>query len=102
MSATLRWTWPMRTSGSIGTLIRSFVVTLVVKYNVDEQKNAGAGGSEEKKDRQSGITPDAERCFDPHQHGRADDERRDNQSHRDPVRHFLETDHERFLVDGVD
>jgi hypothetical protein len=53
--------------------IHLIFLPLVVEQNVDEQKNSGAGGEKEEQDRQAGITPDPERRFHPHQHGRAYD-----------------------------
>src|SRR3954449_9838229 len=59
-------------------LALSLVVTLVVKENVDQEKDAGPGGGEEKKNRESWITPDSERGLDAHQHRGTDNQRGDD------------------------
>src|SRR5438874_1869228 len=73
----------------------------VVKKNVEEQNNAGAGGEQKKDDSQAGIAPDAEAGVHPHEQSRADDERSDDQPDCDAIGDFLEAEDERFLIDGI-
>ncbi len=74
----------------------------VVEEDVHDQREPSADGGEKKQDGQSGVTPDAEAGFDPHEHRRADDQRRKDQPHGDAVGNILKPFDERVLVDGID
>src|ERR1044071_9766592 len=81
--------------------LRSLLLALVVKEDVDKKDHSSSGRGEEEKYRQAWITPDPEAGFHSHQHGGADNQCGDDQSDRDPICHFLKTENECLFIDRI-
>src|SRR5258705_270489 len=70
-------------------------------HDVDHEGEAGDGSGEEEEESDSRIAKETKVGLDPHEERCPDDQGRDHEPERDPVRDLLQALHEQHFVDRV-